>query len=496
MTRHIPDDLIDRLSEYVAGRMGLFFPKERRSDLERGLKSAAAEFGFSDAESCARWLLLSPLTKSQVETLASHLTVGETYFFRDTQCFTVLEGHVFPELIRKRRDTGRSLRVWSAGCATGEEPYSLAMLLARMMPDIRDWNITILATDINPSFLRKASSGIYGEWSFRDVPSWVKDRYFRRSERGRFEILPQIKGSVTFSYLNLAEDAYPSLVNNTNAIDVILCRNVLMYFTRDHQKQVVEKLHRCLVDDGLLIVSPAEISPELFSSFHPGRFHGATIYQKGMDKTVSEGCPAPPSPFMPPPSLPGPVFEPPFPAGIALPAEPEEAAAAPERDLYQEALACYAAGRYADTEEKITALLADSGNDAPALALLARVRANAGRLAAAREACEGAMALDKLNPGRHYLHATILQEMGFVEEAVRSLKRALYLDQNFVLAHFNLGSIFLRLGKNREAERHLENARSVLSTLRRDALVPESEGVTAGRMEEIIAMTLREAALT
>jgi chemotaxis protein methyltransferase CheR len=508
MTSTLSKELLDRLSEYVAARMGLHFPPERRRDLERGLSRAAPEFGFDDVESCARWLMLSPLAKTQIEILASHLTVGETYFFRDEKMFELLESRIFPELIQKRRDGGRFLRIWSAGCATGEEPYSIAIMLDRMLRDIADWNITVLATDINPAFLRKASQGVYGEWSFRGVPSWMKERYFHRTEQGRFEVRAGIRKRVTFSYHNLAEDHYPSLLNNTNAMDIILCRNVLMYFAGDRQRQVVEKLYHCLVDNGRLIVSPTETSAALFSPFVPVSFPSATLYQKDISGTASPTCPMPrePRPFQtapaPMPATPvnAPDVLPPDAIAGTPPKKPakseNEAGFAPVQSvLYQEALAAYERGCYEETEEKITTLLSRTVGHAPSLALLSRVRANAGTLPEARKLCEKAVAADKLNPGYHYLLATILQEMGLPEESTASLKRSLYLDQNFALAYFALGNLALRQGKSRDAERHFENALSVVRTFKRDDILPESEGVTAGRMEEIIRTTMREEAL-
>ena len=117
--------------------------------------------------------------------------------------FAFLEEKVLPELIELRRTTGKYLRIWSAGCCTGEEPYSLAILLDKILGDTKDWNITILATDINPIFLRKASAGIYGKWSFRDTPEWVRERYFTKTKENHFELLPKIRKRVSFTCHNL-----------------------------------------------------------------------------------------------------------------------------------------------------------------------------------------------------------------------------------------------------------------------------------------------------
>ncbi len=199
---------------------GLFFPQERWGDLERGIAAAAPDFNFADGESCAHWLLSAPPTRHINEILAGHLSIGETYFFREKHGLEALKEHIIPQLLQSRRQEKR-LRIWSAGCSTGEEAYTIAMLLDGLVPDLNAWNITILATDFNPKFLRKAKQGMYGEWSFRDVPGWLRERYFTRMKDGRFELLPRIRKMVAFSYLNFAEDTYPSLPNNTGTMDII-----------------------------------------------------------------------------------------------------------------------------------------------------------------------------------------------------------------------------------------------------------------------------------
>lgn len=501
MAESLPAVVLSHFSDFIASQMGLYFPKERWPDLQRGIKSASRQLGFDSEEACARWLLSSPLTKRQIETLASHLTVGETYFFREKNTFSALEEHIFPDLIRARRRDQRRLRIWSAGCATGEEPYSIAMLLRKLIPDLADWNITILGTDINPSFLRKASDGAYGEWSFRDTPRWVKGSCFFQRE-SRYEILPEIRKMVAFSYLNLAEDGYPSLLNNTNGMDLILCRNVLMYFAPERARQTVRQFHDALVDGGWLIASPSEASHALFSQFTMASLGEAILYKKdaGAGRPEAYGFRAMEATNVSLPALAEAIAWPAAetfssgaaeedaPGGEAAPAT-EVAGGKPDAShppLYAEAFRLYGQGRYEEAVEKLSLRLLDKGDDTNAMALLARLYANQGKLQEALEWCEKALAGDRLKPALHFLEGMILQERGAVEQAVASLRRTLYLDQNFTLAHFALGSLALRQERFKESNKHFENALSSLSAYRPEDVLPESDGLTAGRLIEII----------
>lgn len=462
MQTTLSDSLLSRLSELVAARTGLHFPPERWSDLERGIAAAARDFNHPDTESCARWLLSAPLTRRMNarnvdEVLASRLGVGETYFFREKRSLEILEEQLLPQLLQSRRDE-RRLRIWSAGCCTGEEAYTIAMLLDGLIPDLKTWNITILATDFNPEFLRKAARGVYREWSFRDAPAWLRGRYFTATGDGHFEILPRIRKMVTFSYLNLADDVYPSLSNNTGAMDIIFCRNVLMYFTAQRAKQVIGNFHRALLDGGWLIVSPAESSHTLFSSFAPVEFPGAVLYRKTAGAASQQLVAGHPLPLLPEAA-----------AGVAplppvLPAEPAAANPAPA---------------------KIP--LADQ-RALPSR--MARSCADQGRLGEALEWCEQAIAADKMNPAHHYLLATILQEQGRHDIAIRSLMRALYLDPDFVLAHFALGNLHQSQGRSRQAQRHFENVLLLLRAHPPDEALPEADGLTAGRLTEIATALL------
>ena len=464
MQPSLPVAILSRLSDVLAANIGLYFPAARWSDLERGVVAAAVAFGMPDALSCAQRLLSAPLTRREVEVLASCLTVGETYFFREIRGFDALEQHILPPLLRRREGTERRLRIWSAGCCTGEEPYSIAMLLDRLVPNADAWNFTLLATDVNPEFLRMAAVGEYGEWSFRVTPAWIKDRYFQRRGSGRYKLDERLRRRVRFAYLNLADDAYPSLTNNTNAMDVIFCRNVLMYFTVEQAKAVIEKLRRALVDGGWLIVSPAETSSALFSRFTTVEFDDAILYRK------PAGAEAPR--FVS--HVPAPLAD----SMQAFRRMPE--ASIPTAEAFAQPV-------------QATSPSADAGGDsAPIpseqdrLSRAARDCANQGRLIEAAEWCAKAIAADKLNPAHQYLLAVIQEELGQHDNAARSFMRALYLDPGFVLAHYALGNLRQSQGRRRDARRHFENALALLGTLPMQAMLPEADGLTAGRLAEII----------
>lgn len=491
--------LLESLAALLSDRLGLHFPENRRGDLERGVRSAARDLGFPNPESFVEALIASPWTRRQADILAGHLTVGETYFFRDRKSFEALETSVLPDLIRARGREKR-LKVWSAGCCTGEEAYSLAILVRRLLPDAGDWNVTVLGTDVNPRFLSAAARGVYAPWSFRDPPPGLRERYFTETADGRFEILRGIRNMARFEYLNLAEDVYPSLANGTAALDLVLCRNVLMYFTPGAAEAVAGKLSRCLREGGWLLVGAVEASRSAFSPLAAVKFPDAVFYRKERARPEERReryepafPPAVPDPRRPADlwtipaataaTTPDPVIvekEAPLrEAGQELPREaPGTAFAAAQRE--------YERGAYVRAAAILEPLLARGRRDAASLALLARVEANRGRLEEARSWCDRAIALDRTDAALRYLHATIALEQGREEDAEVSLKRAVYLDPDFVLAHFALGNLARRRERREDAARHFRNARTLARKWKPEEVLPDSDGITAERLVRIL----------
>ena len=521
MGKSVPNELLSEFAGFVEAEMGLSFPPEKRADLARGVLRVCEECGHPDPEAFIRQTISSPLSRDRVEELAAGLTVGETYFFREKKALDAFEELAIGRWLRERRGADRQLRIWCAGCASGEEAYTVAMLLMMLIPDLKDWQVSIVATDINPRFLEKARAGVYTKWSFRDVPTRIIDRFFT-PHGSHFEIVPEVRRLVEFSFLNLKEGGFAALPRFSN-LDAIFCRNVLMYFAPDTIREVARNFHDSLADGGYLLVSQTELNDECFPGFGKASHQGGLIYRKtgAWGKPLAGagryhvpppsrtgggwGCPTQASPHPHPvPPLEGEgeflwrggpaavapvtVSTVPFPfVGSAAPARRVELEplGAPE-DLLpaaEQALACRAYGK---AETLLLRHLADHPGEASALARLARICADQGRHDEAKRHIEGAVAADGMQALYHYLQAAILTEQGDKREASAALRRALYLDPDFALAYVALGNLALGAGNRAEAERHFNYAVSLLKRYGPGDQLPEAEGMTAGSLIEAI----------
>lgn len=400
------------LAARIATELGLDFTGPRQQDLQHGLASLAPDMGCLDAWACAQRLLTAPWPQQLAGQLASHLTVGESYFFRDPHLLDLLAGELIPQLVRRRRAEGRlQLRVWSAGCCSGEEPYTLAILLNEALPDIGQWDVAITATDINPRYLEKARAGRYSEWSFRGVAADVRQRYFERSEGG-WQVSPDIQRRVRFAHLNLAQPVYPSPVNGTEAVDILFCRNVLMYFRPPQAHEAARRLSSALAEGGWLVVSPSEACTMRFPALVPVSFEAGVVYSRPTGP-LRMGMPA------------------------ALLVEPEQSHVRFE-DVAQPA---------ASVAQR---LLPPS--------YWAKVLADWGELDEALAWCDRWLAQDRLDASGHCLRGLILMERGDAARAREALRRCLYLDPGCALAHFALGQLARAAGREREARRHVAAA--------------------------------------
>ncbi len=482
MTGTLSPESLAEFSEFVGARLGLSFPAERWDDLAGKIGLAARGMGYADIVAFTRSVLSGHFQPSGLESLASFLTVGETFFYRENRSLDALQHHVLPAILRSGSGD-KQLRIWSAGCASGEEPFTLAMMI-RDIPGFGDWKVTIIGSDINQSFLAKAEAGVYSEWSFRGVPDTLKSRYFFKVGKSGFQVVPEIRRMVAFEYLNLVGDEYPTLFSRTNAMDLILCRNVLMYFRPDKIQQVVGKLRRSLRDEGWLVVSPVESPLIKDTGLTAVQFPDAVLFRK-------QDLPAPAVAARVPVQRPRTASRtrsgPP-----SLPAARLRVSPPSRGMILAEALEHFAAARY----DTCIGLLVDPSSaleeDPKAHELLARACANAGRLADAESWCQRAIRADKLNAVLRFLLANVLIEQDRLERAAAALHRAIYIDAQFVAAHFALGQLMLRMGLAQKARGSFRNASRLLQPFGADEQVPEAGGLSAGRLSEIVQSMLRK----
>lgn len=208
----ISNTLMEKLTHYIKKQMGLDFSQEKWPDLQTKLKKAMTRYNFDNLTAFISWLISTKIDRNQVEMLAGYLTVKETYFFRNQELFKLLKDRLLPELISQRAGKRQYIRIWSAGCCTGEELYSIAILLKQILGNFKNWNIMLIGTDINMQSLKIASQGEYSEWSFRGSDDSFKEKYFIKGDNKKYKIQSELHNIVSFKYHNLIIDEYPSLI--------------------------------------------------------------------------------------------------------------------------------------------------------------------------------------------------------------------------------------------------------------------------------------------
>lgn len=270
----------------IAKHTGLEIKERDQEALSEKILARTAELKLASPNHYYRLLSsFGTITKQEWLNLATSLTNTDSYFFRDREQFSLLKNRILPELIERKKII-KTLRICSAGCSSGEEPYSLAILLKELIPDLERWNLTVLGVDINQSALQKAKVGEYSAWSFRRVLPEVKQQYFRLLN-DKYYLDEQIKKMVTFQVLNLINDPFPASNTAFKEMDLILCRNVFIYFDFAAIANVLNKFCHALQPFGYLLTGHAEVVNQNLGLFHTKVFPESVIYQRRADNLLS-----------------------------------------------------------------------------------------------------------------------------------------------------------------------------------------------------------------
>jgi chemotaxis protein methyltransferase CheR len=271
---HLPEEVFRLMRDLIRDYCGIYYDDGSRYVLEKRLSRRVQKLHLSSFRDYYRHLLYDKNREDELASIIDILTVNETYFFREKNQLKTFSQEVLPELKEKNKDTKR-LRIWSAGCSTGEEPYTIAMLILEN-GSFFGWTVEILGSDINQRVLRVARKGIYRKNSFRTTEDYFLNKYFIEENRS-FRILDKVKQQVNFNLLNLLDSYKAKLVGK---MDLIFCRNVLIYFDLLSRKKVVDIFAERLIEGGYLLLGHAESLINISTVFRLKHFQHDMLYQK------------------------------------------------------------------------------------------------------------------------------------------------------------------------------------------------------------------------
>jgi chemotaxis protein methyltransferase CheR len=471
----------------VARRLGLYF-EDAKLDFLANVLQRRMEGTRCDLFSLYQRRIASSVNEhEELCALAEQLTVSETYFFRYADHFRAFAEVVVPNRIQARARQ-RQLRILSAGCASGEEAYSLAILIRDRLPELESWDITIHGIDVKASMVGKALRARYSTWSLRETPADLLRKYFRPDGRD-FLLDSSLKPGVTFEERNLVEE--DPLFWQDDAFDVVFCRNVTMYFTIEVTRSVISRIARSLALGGFLFLGHAETLRGVSQEFRLRHTHETFYYQRPeADKTTcvadlsqprgDHGSFRRPIPAVVEPGdswfntirraseritnltqeKSGPAMD--GSGGTSRPPSRFKAASTPP--LWDRALAIelLRKERFAEAMELLCALPAESKADPDTQLLLAVLLTNGGDLPEAEKVCLHVLKLDGLNAGAHYLMALCREHAGDREAAVEHDQAATYLDSAFAMPHLHLGLVAKRSANAETARRELGRALQLL----------------------------------
>jgi chemotaxis protein methyltransferase CheR len=436
----------------VAERSGMVFAPNRRVEVEAGIARAMRHAGVDD---CAAYLILVGSNGAALDHLVDELRIGETHFMRHPEQLELIRRDVLPAL--RRRGSSTPPRVWSAGCASGEEAYTLAILLEQ---EGLDRGAFVLGTDLSPAALQKARAASYSDWSMRGVTAQYLQDYFHHI-RNRRIVVDRIRTRVRFETLNLVgPEDYAAA--GASRMDLIHCRNVLIYFDRVTAGAIAARLYDCLAEGGMLMTAGADPLIGQYAPFDVDVTRAGLVYRRPRParpgsvaaKRVLAALPAPVV-FEEPRKIAG--REPPAPAEAASPLPPESA-----RQAFEQVM----------------------------------VLANGMGAFEAEVMAQAALRRHPLDAPLHYLRAALLLTLDRDGEAEREAQRSLYLEPSLAVAHFLLGTILRKRGARPGALRAFRNVRDLCAARPADEEVPAGAGERVGALHFAASAEMRRLEVT
>jgi chemotaxis protein methyltransferase CheR len=438
----LSDAQFGALTKLLRDTAGLSFDDTRRESLAYSVTERMQAAGCGDVAAYLS-LVSGDAGAEERQALLDEVTIPETHFFRNPPQIRALRTHVLPELL-KQAASAKRLRIWSAGCSTGEEPYSIAMLVRELIPDTSGWDGRIVATDVSTRALAAARAARYGERSFVMTDPVDQQRFFvLDSMAGNYVVRDEVRELVEFRHHNLVTDAPPF---RPGEVDLVLCRNVTIYFDRSTTKRLMDRLHGCLREGGYLFLGHAETLWQISDDFTLVPLGDAFVYRRPDPKAERRHV---------------------------LPERRTEDEPRPTKADRRRGPLDRRRPRAAMPSPAVSTTPVDTEPD-PLVAV--RTAVADGRYAEAADLAAEVVTASPLRSEAHYLHGVALTNRGQHAEALVVLRKAVYLDPDDGFAHFLLAGALDRLGEHVAAARSYRAAAETLGRRRIDAVAPELGG--------------------
>lgn len=447
--------VFDKFRQYIESRTGIYIDDGKQNSFKISLDARIRILGIKDYDTYYSLITTNAIGKKEFDELLNLILIKETFFFRDDRQLNVLTKNILPELIERKKE--KEIKIWSAGCATGEEPYSIAMaIMESHLPD--DINVSIYATDISAGALKRAKEGIYNKSSMRAVDKEMINKYFTHKD-GQYFLNDRVKQRIRFDTINLIEPFFP---RETDPVDIVFCKNVIIYFRLDTVKKVIRRFYNALADGGCLFVGHSESLWQISDDFELEEISGIFFYRKDgknkmmsvkkwsqqKEKTVNIMDPT----YQ---RLPSSLVKKTArhitltPQVVREKASQQHVGMMHKKDVSKwmmKGVPPAEVDNYESILEDIEEVLQDDPKNANIHLLAGKIYANMGLYDKALKKGMDVLEVNDLSDNAYLLIGSIYYKTGEKEKAASSFKKAIYLDDTSLLAHYYLGNLYKDAG--------------------------------------------------
>jgi len=461
----------DIIQSYITDNFGLLID-DKKKNFNQIINNRINKTKLKNADNYIKYIK-SLQGKDELKKLISFLTVGETFFLRNKNQWAAFNKYIIPEIVKQKRLKEKTLRIWSAGCSTGEEAYTIAIMLYENLPFFTSWDIKILASDINYESILKAKNGVYTRNAFRNCPNDFLSNYFLK-KNDNYMIDEKFKKLIEFKYLNLiSKDVF---YNKNSYFDVIFLRNVLIYFSPKTSKSVLINICNCLKKDAFLLLGNVEGSMTKYTKLKSITSCNTFIYQNKLEdicnnkpeknRTKNQNNIL----FLENNSKK--IYK----SSKLSTNKDQDIINNNYSNIYNQAVKSFLNGKIDDAELIIKQNNHKIINDFQTLILSGLIYINKRDFKKAFYVYQKALTNNDLSAETYMLGAIFNEKIKDYSKAVLNCQKAIFLEKNFFCPHFKLGSIYNIIGDQKKMNHYYKNALKFLPEEKEDRLALFCDG--------------------